>query len=542
MAKARPVLIVGAGPTGLLMAYLLARCHIPVDIIDKHAHRQEGSNALGIQAGTMELFDNLGILSSFLEQGQQAKHLDIYHQGQLLAQLSFEALDSAYRFILLIPQYQTEMILEKELQKLNIHIERHITLIDYVETQHGVRVSLQTADHHRHQRDYPWLIAADGAHSRIREQSSATWIGDAFAEPSLVADVHIPNASIKGLANIFFHKDQVLALFAIQPQQYRIFANVTTTAQEKITHVDLQKFIQERTTYPWIVTEAHWISRFRIPYRIVDHLNIDHVFFAGDAAHSHSPVGGQGMNTGLQDAYNLAWKLALVLRGQATEALLKSYHGERYPVNQRIVAHTTSMTRLVMGKNSVTRLCLRCFLRCLKHLKTGSYHIAMTMSQLSIRYHRSKNIDFDSIMSARSPKPGERAPDILIHDDKRLHGYLRGYHHKLLIFTGIKLTQATCLPLKKIIDQINASLSIDLKIYVISPQEMGDIQPIILDPRHRVHKRYHVQYPGFYVIRPDNIIAYCHHNMDLRRLMRYFQEHLYGSAKTSIDIAGTDGE
>lgn len=519
-----PVLIVGAGPTGLMMACELARHGIPFRIIDKNAERTLSSNATWIQTLTIELFDHIGIANQFIEISNRCHGINLYINGKSLITIPLNYIESLYQFILMLPQSETERLLIEYLEKFKFKVERSAELINVKQNKNSVTSIIRHEDGSNEVIISNWLIACDGANSTVREKCKMFFPGEDIKEQFIVADSQIDSYMSKEEVHVFFNEDEIFAAFPMGDNRYRITANLHLPVQRKIyTNHEIIEMAQERAYGAYYVKSVAWISMFWVHSRVIKKMRDGLLFFAGDAAHIHSPAGGQGMNTGLQDAYNLAWKLALVIKGKAKPTLLNTYHAERYPIVNQIVKRTNQYTKMAINDNKFLSK-LRQFAKKISRDKQKiAKKIAMDITQLTIQYQKSPIVNYKKI-SAKSPGPGQHALDVAITDSIRLNDYLRNTMHNVLLFAGNggrnKLTK-----IYEIKNWLDLNYPDLFKTQIIA-KEKFDLSDIILDVNGKVHERYHITAPSIYIIRPDNYIAYCSKNLDLNSIKKYVKKFL----------------
>ncbi|WP_055598753.1 FAD-dependent monooxygenase [Streptomyces aureus] len=368
------VLIVGAGPVGLSAAAELRRHGVRCRLVDRLPARLPYAKAVGIQPRTLELWDRMGLIRAVLEAAVPMRGQLTYVNGAEAARIALELPpDVPYGFAAL-PQYETERLLEEYVAGLGTHIERGTELVSFVQDAHGVTALLRGASGFTEELRVPYLIGCDGAHSVVRKTLGLSYEGDAFPEAYMLGDVvaesdwDLP----QGYALRCEHRaadgslDDVLVCIPLPGAgRYRMSMKVppepaeaddaaqpsrTTAPPDGLAHglqgghgpelSRLQDVVDRLAPGPARLSELRWSSVFRISHRIVGRYGEGRVFVAGDAAHIHPPTGAQGMNTGIQDAANLAWKLALVVKGVAGPALLGSYDAERRPVGEEVVGRT----------------------------------------------------------------------------------------------------------------------------------------------------------------------------------------------------------
>jgi 2-polyprenyl-6-methoxyphenol hydroxylase-like FAD-dependent oxidoreductase len=433
------ILIVGAGPTGLAMAIALARQGVQARIIDKSPEPSKFSKALGIQARTLELFDQCGCVDAFLAEGVKLEGLTMAGTGhETLLELSFAGLPSRYPYILSVPQDHTEQHLIDHLGSFGIAVDRQVELVSLTESDDKAVCTLSHRDGSKSEESFEWVIGCDGAHSTVRSSAGIDFEGHEFPQQFMLADVNMEWDVSSNQAHLFAEPEGLLALFPMPGGRVRVIAsNPADSSNTTPTLEDCQKLIAKRASPDWKVTDLHWSSVFRIHSRHVHTLRKGCLLLAGDAAHIHSPAMAQGMNTGIQDAFNLGWKLALVVKGIAEPDLIDSYQDERMPVIKKVLTETGYAINAAGSVSPVT-IWLR------EHVapifaKLGPVQTSLThfVSELSIDYTQSElSIDHGS---HHGPRAGERIPDYdLQREGKtvRLYELFREPGHHLVIVDG----------------------------------------------------------------------------------------------------------
>lgn len=511
MNESLSVLIIGAGPTGLMMACQLALHGISFRIIDKKPERTQTSNAAVLHTRTLELLDHMGIADRFIKLGVRCKAFRIHGaDGQLLAEIPLERVDSRYLFSLFLSQSETERILNEYLEELHGHVERSLELIDVRQENRKMIATVKHADGKLETIESDWLIGCDGYHSTVREKCGILLSGEDLPEEYLVGNFQLESELSQDKGDGFLGKSQLLACFPLGANTYRVVVNLgNQTVSTNISEEEVKQIIHNRSKGIFKVISVAYLSPFWIHSKMVEKMRQGSVFIAGDAAHVHSPAGGQGMNTGMQDAYNLAWKLALVIKGQADPSLLESYQAERYPVIKGIVNRTEIMTKVGLTKNvlwyylrdfSIKNILGRCdFLQ----KKAANF-----FTQLSIHYKQSPIIDYQAAWKWGAPQPGDRAPDVLIESSfRRLYDYLRNPQHHLLLFTGDVIKDNELMQMQEILKEIQQNYSKTVNCFIISPKEIPVLTNVLVDRDLSLHKRYGFDRAGLCLIRPDLYIA-----------------------------------
>jgi 2-polyprenyl-6-methoxyphenol hydroxylase-like FAD-dependent oxidoreductase len=343
-----PVLIVGAGPTGLTAALELSRLGIGVRIVDRAPERSLTSRALGIQARTVELLRVRGVGDEMLQLGNRARATTLYSRGEKLAAIELHRMPSQFNYVLLLAQSDTERLVTEQLSRQGIKVERGVQLIKLTGRRDGVSAVLRSGDGAEEALDASYLIAADGSHSMIRKTLGLPFTGKSLTQNYVLGDLHLAGDIPEDQLSIFMARNGFLAVFPMGDGRFRFMAtdpDGITGETGDPTLEDIQRLYDRTVHLPAALYNLNWSSRFRINSRHMTTLRDGRVFFGGDAAHVHSPAGGQGMNAGIQDMINLSWKLAMVLNGQARPGLLDTYQSDRLPVIRQLVRMTERATR-----------------------------------------------------------------------------------------------------------------------------------------------------------------------------------------------------
>jgi 2-polyprenyl-6-methoxyphenol hydroxylase-like FAD-dependent oxidoreductase len=403
-----PVLVAGAGPVGLIMAAELARYRVPVRVIDKSPARSEKSKALAVWARTMELLDRAGCAEAFAAAGVHGTAMRIQAGQRQIAHVSLDGIASSFPYLLLLPQSESERLLEAHLESLGGRVERNVELTGFAEAAGGVSCTLRHADGHIETAAASWLIGCDGAHSTVRHQLGMEFEGDTLETHFILADVHAAglNTPATELA-MFWHENGALIFFPIAPGRYRIIADIGTEPRHDPSLAEVQAIVDRRGPGGITLSDPVWLAGFRVNERKVKDYRAGRVFLAGDAAHVHSPAGGQGMNTGMQDACNLAWKLALVRHGLAGPGLLNSYSTERSPIAKQILAESGQMTRVATVRSHLLQDLRNLFAHQILGFSGVRHALADRLSELTIGYPESP-LSAGSGAGLNGPGPGQR--------------------------------------------------------------------------------------------------------------------------------------
>ncbi|WP_232628154.1 FAD-dependent monooxygenase [Methylobacterium sp. Leaf118] len=386
------LLVVGAGPVGLTLACELARYGVGVRLIDLCPEPTRTSKALVVWSRTLELMDRMGCTDAFLAAGLRARGATLRSDGRVLGGSRFSEIASAYAFALMIPQSETERLLTEHLAGFGVAIERSVALTGFAQGPDAVEAWLHHPDGREERVATPFLIGCDGAHSSVRHGLGLTFEGQAQGDAWLLADVRLdgPGAPAPDEIAVYLHRDGPFVIFPIPGGRARIVATVgridPAHPRPEPTLEDVRAVVAARAGAGIRVADPVWLAHFRIHERKVAQYRTDRVFVAGDAAHIHSPAGGQGMNTGMQDAVNLAWKLALVMRGEAAPDLLDSYGPEREAVGVMVLRNATRLTEVATLANPAAQAARNLALRVLLGFHAVRDRMAATMSEIENGY------------------------------------------------------------------------------------------------------------------------------------------------------------
>ncbi|MER6471458.1 FAD-dependent oxidoreductase [Streptomyces collinus] len=342
LPRSTQVAIVGAGPAGLALAVALADAGIDFVVLDKLAEGANTSRAAVVHARTLEVLDELGASQDLIALGVPVTRFAVRDGARRLLTVPFEKLPTPHPYTLMVPQYQTEHVLLARLRALGGDVHRPHEVISVVQDEDGVTLTTSTGQTLR----AGYAVGTDGMHSTVREAAGIGFTGSTYRESFVLADVVMEWAPGPGEVSLTFATAGLTVVAPLPGGHYRVVATVDD-APESPDVAFVQRLLDERAPGQATVDACAWSSRFRVHHRVADHYRAGRMLLAGDAAHVHSPAGGQGMNTGIQDAYALG-------RAFATDQL-DGYEAQRRPVAQRVVAFTHRMTRVATTRNPVAR-------------------------------------------------------------------------------------------------------------------------------------------------------------------------------------------
>ncbi len=327
-----PILIVGAGPTGLVLALWLARSGVSFRIIEKNAGPGEASRAMAVQARTLEFYRQLGIAERIVESGIKMRGVHLREGSREIAGFPFDGIGtdiSPFSFVLSYPQDDHERLLVQVLEEAGVRVEWNTELVRFEEEGERVRATLRKGDSEE-TGGFAYICGCDGAHSAVRQTLGLGFPGGTYQESFYVADVRASGLAFNEDVNASLSARSFCLAFPVRSSGiFRLIGIIPEelAGREDLTFDDIRPYVKKQVDAD--VHDVNWFSTYRVHHRVADHFRQGRVFIAGDAGHIHSPAGGQGMNTGIGDAVNLAWKLAAVVGGRANRSILDTYEAER---------------------------------------------------------------------------------------------------------------------------------------------------------------------------------------------------------------------
>jgi 2-polyprenyl-6-methoxyphenol hydroxylase-like FAD-dependent oxidoreductase len=410
------VLVVGAGPTGLLLASELARRGVGVRLIEKLTSPAEHSRALAVLPRTMEMMDQLGLANAFTAPSHRAKGICFYgHDRKEAFRSSMNELPSEFPFFLLLPQTETENILVNHARKAGVEIERGVGFVSMVQNGQRVLATLERMDGSTEKIAASYVVGCDGSHSAVRQAAGLEFQGGGYDQSWLLADVVLDPALDRNWLHGFTSINGPIFFFPLPKNIWRIVllrkrGQIATT---EVSMNEIVEILKKNHLGHLRARDPKWLARFGIQHRRTLHIRGGRVFLCGDAAHVHSPAGGQGMNLGLGDAFNLGWKLAHVIHGNAQKEILDSYEEERMPVINSVMRMTDQMTKLITATDG-PRVWIREWILPIVAKMGFAAKMAMRLSQLSLGYPHSSIVLPGKV--AAGAKPGERVPRLSFLD------------------------------------------------------------------------------------------------------------------------------
>ena len=472
------VLIVGAGPVGLFLANECARRGLRYRIVEAHSTQSEHSKALAIFPRTLEILDMAGVAGPFLEIANRVTSVVLMHCERTLAQMQFAPEESPYAFVAMVPQNVTEALLVQGLRRKGGAVEYDTSFVSAVQRDDSVRATLDHNDDsyhngHKGRREEvsaKIVVGCDGAHSAVRKMLNLSFEGGEYEDSFLLADVETNESLPANQLQLCPHEAGPLAIFPMSASRRRIVATVQKTEGEAPPLELVRKILAERGPREIEARALNWSTYFRIHHRHAAQLRAGRMFIAGDAAHIHSPFGGQGMNTGMHDVWNLAWKLDLFLRGRGNEQLLDSYGAERLPVIKNVIDTTDQLTKVLGTPNRFAQTLRDALIPMVSRLAPFQHAFVQRLSELGIAYNGSPIIE----------GPGKR------YFDDSLRGG-NGIRNRFLLMIG---------------EEQDAAVKNEATQFCDSVSEIAELRS--------------TRQPGLTLVRPDGYVAYASPKRDVR--------------------------
>ncbi|MBO0796679.1 MAG: FAD-dependent monooxygenase, partial [Ktedonobacteraceae bacterium] len=527
------VLIVGAGPTGLMAANELRHFGTSCRLIDQKPGPAEHSQALAVHARSLETLDLLGIADAFIKRGYTAPGFNLSVDSRRPIAIQLYRLDTRFPYILILPQSETEAILEEHLRTQDGSVERNITLQSVVQQDDGVIARVSDAFGTEQTIRARYLIDCEGAQSPIRRSLNVSYIGGKYQGVAFLADVKIEGDLPRGYISNFSSSRGFTIFLPFRDDYVRVigldFSKQHVPASEPLELSDLQETINAIVPMPITLREPRWLTRFEAPHRVLDRYRVDRVFFAGDAAHLFIPAGGQGMNTGLQDACNLAWKLALVCRDLAPESLLDSYHEERHAVGMQAMHFSDRLFAFVrrMADQPRFKQIAQNIMRVLMPLPPTQNLLGGALSQISLHYRHTKlSLSQQTQNLPRHAKhAGDRVPDLELAELEepavRLYELLRAPAYTLFFYISPQSPPEEHDRFIDLARQVQHSWPEQIHTYLVLeeglPSDDIDI-PVLIDVRRQFHTKLGAEHGSLLLVRPDGYLAFHSRASDAQHL------------------------
>ena len=514
------VLVIGAGPTGLMLANQLGRLGVRTLIVDRHAGPSLQTRALGVQARTLEIYSHLGIVERALELGKRATGANIWAEGRKAARIPLGDIGrdlSPYPFLLILGQDDNERLLGEALRDQGMAVQWNTELVGLAQGADQVTARLRRPDGTVQEVTAAWVGGCDGAHSAVRELNAIAFRGAAYEHVFFVADTRARGPMVPDELNVYLWREGFHLFFPMRgSNHWRVVGIVPPElrGERNLTFEAVAPSVRKEAGAGLSFQECTWFSLYRIHHRRAERFRDRRCFLLGDAAHIHSPVGAQGMNTGLQDAYNLAWKLGLVVSGRARAPLLDSYEVERIPVAQRLLSTTDRAFSLIVSDNwaaGLFRTRVLAKIAAFAMRREAVQQLAFrTISQIGIRYPTSSVSQTLPGVPNAAPRAGDRFPWLQLRLEP--NGPSENLFQKLddTRFNLIVIGQPP--PAGAI-----AGLDDLVRFHTIPEDRANDSELA----------RVHIPRPSFYLLRPDGHIGLAGILIDPAEVSRYVSQRLW---------------
>lgn len=503
------VLIVGAGPTGLTLACELRRFDIPCRIIDKRSVHVDRSRAADVQSRSLEVFDGLGILPKILEEGRRLTAMSIYDSPRKLARLSLSANDAPYPFTVALPQSRTEELLEEKLEQLGGQVERGTRLDRLTSHADCVDIELTLGNNKTERSRIAWVVGCDGVSSAVRQHAGIDFDikgrAQSFAAADATLDWHLPTDEI----SLFISSEGFLLLLPLPGElRMRVLADTSVPGRRPQDLDGLSALASLHAGSPVHLHSPKFVSTYHVQRRLASRFQHNRVLLAGDAAHSFNPVGGHGMNQGIQDAHNLGWKLAMVVLDESPEELVATYAGERRNAARDFVRELDFEARLRLSRMDTApddHERLMDFAVGAPPLRRSVLDAALQQQQIYsigpfVSEHLASGFDVSGGLSAGSPLPA------VSDSEPNLSRIRNATRPSVLLFTGTGRVPPSVTGLADDLDHRFGAL---VDVYVVTQNgDVGRDEKTLHDTNGSMHTRFGALLPCAYVLRPDNYVAY----------------------------------
>jgi 4,5-epoxidase len=542
------VLIVGAGPTGLALACDLLSRGVAVKVVDNLEKPPTTIRALGLQPRGRQILDRLGALGDLPNENQLETKFDVYLDGRLALHMDLETLRGRYDSgVLRVPQTEIEQRLRTRLQKLGCEIAWGHEVIDIREEGEDILVSVRTKTG-LWSLSARWVVGCDGAHSIVRKRVGAEFRGESFPETFLLGDVRMHPDREDGAA-IYLHRNEMLAVAALPGRLWRVGVALPsgdplkqsdsfkgdpdkgTASSEQIMDRLQQLFADYTGDHGTRLFDSSWLSSFHIHRRVSSSFRRGRLFIAGDAAHLTSPLGGQGMNSGIGDAFNLGWKLALIDQGLADEGLLDTYEGERRPVVGKIERATTQWTSILLGEGRVNRILRRYVLLPAMRLRALQAWVLTQRPALQESYRGgplAPPLGWMKRLICRGPQAGDLGPDsrckLLPEYEETTLSKVIGANWALILF-GLREE-----PMRSCADAARTRLGSNIRILHVVTGESGlksGADYIVQDHFGEIARAYRADTDTAILLRPDGHLAWRSQRPDVAGVT-FWLDHILG--------------
>lgn len=528
------VLIVGSGPVGLTLASELTRYGVQCRIINKNATVRETSKALILHVRTQEVFEAIDMIDQAKAEAKPLHQVELHAYGKQIGHWRLAGVDSPHSSPVIIGQNRTEHLLEEHLKQLGGGVEWQTEAIALELTDDRTTTTVRRADGREEQIRARYVVGCEGSRSLVRDTIGLPFEGGRYENEQFIqADARIRWTFPKGSSYLFLTEAGYMMVIEMPNDLVRVFISLPDPDPNNRTDPTLAEVKAELRRLGSVdadLSDPVWLARYRTSHRRAPRFRVGRAFIAGDAAHVHVPIGGQGMNTGIQDAFNLGWKLASVLKGVAQPEILESYNDERHPVAVALLDGTDLAYRNILHPPELLQRSVRLFGPFIVRQNVVQTRFRNTLEEIEISYKTSALVADHG--GSQNVAAGERAPDAIVVrlSDKatvRLFELFRGTHWSLLLLSGKSSTAATYRTLTELADQISDRYT-SIKPYVVSDTVPdGNWQgSVLIDRQHYLHNQYGASAACLYLIRPDWFVGFRGSLNHAQQLQTYLQQVL----------------
>ena len=537
------VLIIGAGPVGLTLANELVRRGVRTRIVEKLPSIREVSKALILHVRTQEALAKVGIMAAAVTEAEPMREVVVHGYGEHIGSWHLDGIDSAFPHPLIIGQNRTQHLLLNALSQRGVEVEWNTEALEMTMDDTGAAVTLRRTDPASAQAKEEtvrahYVVGCEGSKSLVRKALGLTFEGERYSgEQFIQADCKLAWNLPSGRSYLFLTTDGYMMAIEMPNGFVRIFISIpdavgathATAGQKEAekslgaaedisaepTLDEIKAHFERLSGMEVTLSEPLWLARYRTSHRYANRFGGGRAFVAGDSGHVHVPIGGQGMNTGIQDAFNLGWKLAGVIRGDYQPSLLATYSQERHPVAEGLIKGTDLAYKGILHPGELKQRAVRLFGPFVMRTDIAQNFMRNTLEELTIAYPHSPLTEDHG--GSCGPKPGERAPDahIVLHSDKRtvrLSEFSRDVEWTLLLFTGTQ-EAPNGEALSKFIAQVRHHCAglVAAHVVITNRTAVADHAPetsVLVDALQEAHAKFGVTAPAVYLMRPDNYVGY----------------------------------
>jgi len=533
------VLVVGAGPTGLAMAAELLRHGMRVRLIDKAGGPTRLSKAVVLMPRTLEEFQLRGLHERTLALGEKVHSFSAYFENEIIFHAEYARISSNFNYLLNIPQCDTELVLREELERLGGVIEWGTVLESFEESADGVQCVVRDSDGGMVEVRCAYLAGCDGAHSVVRHGIGAEFHGDSYRDTWLLADVKVEWDFPSGHTYSFFCNDGLLAMFSMPGGRHRLYVvrpEAQTLGREP-EFADIVSAVEQIAPGKMKLSEPEWLAEFHCHHRKVKHYRKGRVFLAGDAAHIHSPESGLGMNTGVQDAFNLGWKLAAVHRGECPAELLETYDAERSFVGKQVVALSDFTHKMSVQFNMLGNLTRSALWRFFSSYYVHHYSRLEEGFQVRIHYPGNRFLEHHGHPQGFRPDLPEVVSGARLLDGElvvpgggeivRLYDRLGARYFTLIIMAGPHPDAHHRAAIWSLAELLAGFGEKCRSMLILGRQHADGFEAfpgeVLLDVNQFLHHRYGADRGSIYLARPDSYVAFSEHALKTDRITQFMK-------------------